>query len=295
MEKIFHIVDVFAEEKYSGNQLAVFVNGDLYSDGEMQRLARETNFSETTFIMPLASSGDTYRVRIFTPHEEIPFAGHPTLGTVYIIIKEILISRPGSIVLDLNAGKIPVSASYDSEGNIERLVMSQLEPSFGPVMEKTQAAKILGLTEEEIEDSLPVQEVSTGLPVIIAPLKSLDSVRRVRLDSGLLSGHFEKFNARGMLVFCPETYEKQNRLNVRAFFHHYGVPEDPATGSANGCLAGYLLKHRYFGADSFEISVEQGYEIERKSVLYLSASSDGGKFNIRVGGKVKHIACCRLV
>ena len=107
MERIFHIVDVFAEEKYAGNQLAVFVNGDLYSDGEMQRLARETNFSETTFIMPLASSGDMYRVRIFTPHEEIPFAGHPTLGTVYIIIKEILKSRPGSVLLDLNAGKIP--------------------------------------------------------------------------------------------------------------------------------------------------------------------------------------------
>lgn len=294
-ESIFYIVDVFAESRYAGNQLAVFLNGHLYSDREMQRLARETNFSETTFILPRESSGNTFKVRIFTPHQEVPFAGHPTLGTAYIIIRELLKKRVDSIVLDLKAGKIPVKAYYDSEGGLDRLVMQQLEPVFGEEMERSLAARILGLSEADLDENFPVREVSTGLPVIIAPLKNLEAARRVKVDADLFSSLFNSFKARGILVFSPETYEEKNALNVRGFFHHYGIPEDPATGSAGGCLAGYLVKHGYFGTDSIDISVEQGYEIDRKSVLHLSASLEGGSYNIHVGGKVVPIARCQLV
>ncbi|HBV97511.1 MAG: phenazine biosynthesis protein [Peptococcaceae bacterium BICA1-7] len=294
-ESSFYIVDVFAESRYSGNQLAVFVSGHLHSDGEMQKLARETNFSETTFIFPRESSGNTFRVRIFTPHQEVPFAGHPTLGTAYIIITELLKRPVDSIVLDLKAGKIPVAAYYDSEGSLDRLVMKQLEPVFGPELERTLSARILGLSEDDLDGNFPVQEVSTGLPVVIAPLKTLAAVQRIKVDAGLLASRFDSLSARGILVFSPETYETKNRLNVRAFFHHYGIPEDPATGSAGGCLAGYLARHRYFGAESFDITVEQGYEIGRKSVLHLAASLKGENYNIHVGGKVVPIARCQLV
>ncbi|MHB8156347.1 MAG: PhzF family phenazine biosynthesis protein, partial [Desulfocucumaceae bacterium] len=238
---------------------------------------------------------NTFKVRIFTPNEEVPFAGHPTLGTAYIIITELLKGNPESVVLDLKAGKITVRAYYDGAGKIEKLVMEQLEPSFGPVMEKSLAAKILGISASEIEDNFPVQEVSTGLPVIIAPLKTLESVRRVRVDSGLFYKQFESFDSRGILVFSPEAYRRENSLNVRAFFHHYGIPEDPATGSANGCLAGYLLKYRYFNKNSLDIKVEQGFEIGRKSILYLSGSLEGDKINIFVGGRVIPVARCELV
>lgn len=294
INSVFHIVDVFAEQKYQGNQLAVFMDGSLHSDEEMQRLAREINFSETTFIFPGESSGNIFRVRIFTPNEEVPFAGHPTLGTAYIIMREMLGGRSESIILDLKAGKVPVRAVYRDGGEIEKLVMKQIEPSFGPYMESELAASILGLSGEELEAFYPVQEVSTGLPFIIVPLKALDSVRRVKVDTRLFFKQFDRFKARGILVFCPQTYESKNTLNVRTFVDYFGIPEDPATGSANGCLAGYLLKYRYLGKDSIDISVEQGYEIGRKSILHLSGSVEDGRINVFIGGKVIPVARCKL-
>ncbi len=292
---VFHLLDVFAGQKYAGNQLAVFVNGHLHQDREMQMLAREINFSETTFIFPGQSSGETFKVRIFTPNEEVPFAGHPTLGTAYVIIRELMGGSPERVVLDLKAGLVPVKAVYGSGGEIDRLVMKQLPPSFGPVMDPSLAARILGLSVDEIDHRFPVQEVSTGLPVVVTPLKSLEAVRRVRVDAPLLSRQFDSFAARGILVFCPETYHRENQVNVRAFFHHFGVPEDPATGSANGCLAGYLMKHRYFGSGSLDIRAEQGYEMGRKSILHLSGSAAGDSMEIYVGGRVVPVARCQLV
>lgn len=292
---VFHMVDVFAGERFQGNQLAVFMNGHLYSDEEMQRLAREINFSETTFILPRESSGNTFKVRIFTPNQEIPFAGHPTLGTAYIILRELLGDCGDSVVLDLKAGQIPVRAVLGPDNSIEKMVMKQLEPAFGPIMDTSLAAGILSLPEDQIESGYPVQEVSTGLPTIIVPLKTIQSVRNVRVNTSLLFNQFDRFKSRGILVFCPETYERGNNLNVRAFFHYFGVPEDPATGSSNGCLAGYLLKYRYFGTDSIDVRAEQGYEIGRKSILHLSGSAEGGAINVFVGGKVVHVARCQLV
>lgn len=294
-DSVFHIVDVFAEERYQGNQLAVFMDGSLHTGEEMQRLAREINFSETTFIFPGESSGNTFKVRIFTPNEEVPFAGHPTLGTAYIIIREILGGRADSIILDLKAGKVPVSVVSGIGGSIDKLVMKQLEPSFGPVMEGGLAAGILGLPSDDIDTRFPVQEVSTGLPFVIVPLRTLDSVRRIQFNTGLFSQQFDSFNARGLLVFCPETYQSENQLNVRTFVDYFGIPEDPATGSANGCLAGYLLKYRYFGTDRIDLRVEQGYEIGRKSILHLSGSIVDNRIDIFVGGKVVPIARCTLV
>lgn len=291
----FYIVDVFAEEKYAGNQLAVFTQGHLYSDEEMLRLTREMNYSESTFIFPEESAGNTFKVRIFTPAQEVPFAGHPTLGTAYIIQKEFLKQPVPEIVLDLKVGKIPVAVTYDVAGQPENLQMKQVEPKFGCVLDAPTAAEILSLPLEAIDARFPVQEVSTGLPFLIVPLKKLQDIRSARVNLERFAQVFDRLEARAILVFCPETYEKESHLNVRVFVHYYGVPEDPATGSGNGCLTGYLVRHRYFGSDRIDIKVEQGYEIGRKSALRLLGNEEDGRVNVFVGGKVVPVARGQLL
>ncbi len=290
MEKrIYYIVDVFAEEKYAGNQLAVFLNGSVYSEKEMQQIAKEINFSETTFIMSDSLVGDSAPVRIFTPAEELPFAGHPTLGTAFIIQQEIICQPIPSLTLDLKIGKIPVTFKYvDNKPDI--LTMQQLEPTFGKVFKKDELCYVLNIDLSDIDDSFPIEEASTGMPDIIVPLKTLDAVKRCQIDTKKYYDLIKSLDSKAILVFAPETYHKENDLNVRMFANYFGVPEDPATGSANGALAGYLVKNRYFDTDKIDIRVEQGYEIGRPSLLYLSASESDGKIDIRVGGKVIKIA-----
>jgi len=285
----FYIVDVFAEEKYAGNQLAVIREAAALSDNEMQMITREMNYSETTFILSEEQRNGGYDVRIFTPAAEVPFAGHPTLGTAYIIQHEIMKEAAGTMILNLKIGQIPVtSGPGGKEKNI--LWMTQNEPTFGLTIERDSVAKVLGLDESEIDDRFAVQEVSTGLPFIIVPLKGLDAVKRVEVNKDECFKLIEKTQAKMILVFCPETYNQGNDLNVRVFCDYYGIPEDPATGSGNGCLAGYLAKHRYFGKDKIDIRVEQGYEINRPSLLYLRAANEQEKINVSVGGKVVMVA-----
>lgn len=286
----FFIVDVFAEEKYAGNQLAVFLDGRLYCDEEMQKLAREINFSETVFIFPENGAGRTVKARIFTPAAEVPFAGHPTMGAAYIIAREILTGYVDEVILELPVGRIPVSLTYDAVGNIEKLDMKQIEPSFGPMLDLNTAADILTASVAEIDGRFPSQEVSTGLPFLIIPMKNLAGVKSVQVDQEEMSKLFDRFEARAVLVFCPETYDRKNTLHVRVFAPHLGVYEDPATGSAGGCLAGYLMKYGFFGAGPIDITVEQGYEVGRPSLLRLVASMVDGQISVSVGGKVFLVA-----
>ena len=288
-KRIYYIVDVFAEEKYAGNQLAVFLNGSLYSDKEMQQIAKEINFSETTFIMADSIDGDSAPVRIFTPAEELPFAGHPTLGTAFIIQQEIIGEPIPSLTLDLKIGKILVTFNYvDNKPDI--LTMQQIEPTFGKVFKKEELCHVLNIDPNDIDDAFPIEETSTGMPDIMVPLKTLDAVKRCRIDTKKYYDLIENLDSKAIMVFVRETYFKENQLNVRMFANYFGVPEDPATGSSNGALAGYLIKNRYFDTDKINIRVEQGYEIDRPSLLYLKAEESDGKIDIRVGGKVVKIA-----
>ena len=289
-ERVFHIVDVFAEERYCGNQLAVFLDGHLYSDAEMQQLAKEMNFSETTFIFPHDSVDSRWRVRIFTPAVELPFAGHPTLGTAYIIARELMRTHIAEVTLDLNAGPIPVAIRYGADGGVERLTMRQLQPAFGPTLDATRLAPALGIGVDEIDTRYPIQEVSTGVPFLIVPIHRLATMQRIHVDAVQLAAAMAGRSAIGVLVFCPETYDPQHRLNVRVFVPDLSIAEDPATGSANGCLVAYLLQQGYLGAGPVDLQVEQGFEIGRNSILYLSGEVTEGHFNIRVGGQVQHIA-----
>jgi len=283
----FYIVDVFAEEKYAGNQLAVFRGGASLSSAEMQRLAREMNYSETTFILSETEREGGFDVRIFTPMEEIPFAGHPTIGTAHIIKKEIIQKKVEKVVLNLPVGQIPVTYPKGARG---LSWMKQIEPVFGQQFDPVLLANVLGLNPTEIDDRFPVEEVSTGLPFTIVPLKNLSALQKARVRLDQFMPLVQDAWAKGILIFCPEAHSQTNHISVRVFVDYFGIPEDPATGSGNGCLAGYLVKHRYWGQPAIEVCCEQGFEIGRPSFLYLKADEQDGKISIWVGGKAITVA-----
>ncbi|MDR9402718.1 MAG: PhzF family phenazine biosynthesis protein [Halothece sp. Uz-M2-17] len=287
----FYIVDVFAVDRYTGNQLAVFPEANQMRDRAMQELAKEINFSETTFITSSAYSDNSYDVRIFTPNQELPFAGHPTLGTAYMI-RETLMSAAeketfSQVTLNLKAGKIPVTWETTAKGE-EVLWMQQNAPQFGQTISSDQIAPVLNITEAEIDAKFPIQEVSTGLDFLIIPVKTLETLKKIQINLEAYYQLITSLQAKSLFVFCPETYSPENDLCARMFSDYLGVPEDPATGSANGCLAAYLVKHNFFANEEnmIQVRVEQGYEINRPSLLLLKVSPD----QIQVGGQIKLIA-----
>ncbi|MDP3058154.1 MAG: PhzF family phenazine biosynthesis protein [bacterium] len=290
MDRRFYIADVFAEKKYAGNQLAVIRDSRGLTDEELMLITREMNYSETTFLLSDEQEDDGgYNVRIFTPGEEVPFAGHPTLGTAYIIQQEIIKSEVEEVKLNLKIGQIPVKFSY-ANGKPDILWMTQKPPQFGTIIDSQEIARVLGIEVDDIDPRFPIQEATTGLPFIIVPLKSLKAVKSCQTDTKELIKLVEKYDAKNILVFSNETYNPENQINVRVFVDFLGIPEDPATGSANGALAGYLVKYRYFSTTKIDLRVEQGYEMKRESLLLLKAEERDGLIDVQVGGRVQMIA-----
>jgi trans-2,3-dihydro-3-hydroxyanthranilate isomerase len=285
----FFIVDVFAQEKYTGNQLAVFIVDPSVSAEQMQKIAKEMNYSETTFITSLEQHQGGYDVRIFTPKEEIPFAGHPTLGTAFVIYQEIIQKPIETIHLNFPVGQIPVNLYYQN-ASVDVLWMQQKQPTFHQTLAAADLANVLNLKVDDIDTRFPIQEVSTGLPFIIVPLKMLRALKSIKLNKDKYFDLIQTMTAKAILAFCPETYHAENDLSVRVFVEYFGIPEDPATGSANGCLAGYLLQYAYFGKESIDLKVEQGYEIDRPSLLLLKAEKKEETIDVFVGGKVISVA-----
>lgn len=285
----FYIVDVFAEEKLAGNQLAVINPADSLNPVTMQRIAKEMNFSETAFITSSGVRDKGYDVRIFTPEKEVPFAGHPALGTAFVIQKKIEKKRIDKILLNLGVGQIPVVLQW-KDNQVDTLWMKQKAPIFGQEFGQEEWAEMLGLSPEDFEENYPICEVSTGAFCFIVPLKSLDAVKRAKIDLNKFDGYINTTEAKVVLIFAGETYNKDNDLNVRFFAHYLGVPEDPATGSANGCLAAYLVKYEYFGKNKIDIKVEQGLEIGRPSRLFLRSEVKDGVIDASVGGRVFMVA-----
>ncbi len=300
----FYQVDVFAEKKYAGNQLAVVRDAAGLSDQSMQEIAREMNFSETTFILNDRENSGGYEVRIFSLEQELPFAGHPTLGTAFIIQQFIIKENVPDVRLNLKVGQIPVLFSYENE-RPGILWMKQVSPRFGRTFDLEEVTRALNISPGQVNTNYPVQEVSTGLPFIIVPLKDLEAVKSCSVDNFGYLNLIDRAEAKSILVFCPETYNPQNQINARMFDQYHGIAEDPATGSANGCLAAYLVKHRFFDTTKIDLRVEQGYEIGRPSLLLIRAHEEEGEFNansgieesisISVGGKVIMVAHGELV
>jgi trans-2,3-dihydro-3-hydroxyanthranilate isomerase len=192
------------------------------------------------------------------------------------------------VVLNLKVGPIPVTFQEEKNGTISW--MKQVSPEFGGNIDVDTIAKVLGLRRSEIDERFPVEEVSTGLPHIIVPLKSLDSLKLTHINKDKYFDLIKNTWAKPILILCPESHRALNDISVRMFADCYGISEDPATGSGNGCLAAYLVKHRYWGKNEIDIRSEQGYEINRPSLLYLKAQEINSQIDVRVGGKSITIA-----
>ena len=280
----FMILDVFSSGKYTGNQLAVVMAGEDMTDLQMQAIAQEMNYSETTFITG-GSLEHGFNVRIFTPTSEVPFAGHPVLGTSYVAATELSEGTPEAVSLNLEAGKFDVTIEY-SNNLPDLLTMRQKPPEFGQVFSKSLVARVLGLDDFEIDGRYPVEEVSTGLPFMVIPVAGLDPMRRISLKTLEYYELINDITPKALLCFCVGAVSSENHVHVRMFAPHYGITEDPATGSGGGALAAYILKHGVLGEGPVQVRAEQGVEIARPSILELWAEMEGnGIITVRVGGK----------
>lgn len=283
----FFFTDVFTEKRYGGNPLATFILCDSLNSADMQRIAQELNFSETTFITSLHPRQGGYDVRIFTPKTEIDFAGHPCLGTAHVL-RNHLMKYPANTLL-LNLARTQVSVRFDVQESKQILWFQQSESLFGPPLDPSELLNILGLEREDLAPDLPIEAVSTGFPHCIVPLKNLASLKKARIDQQAYARFTGYSWAKNILVFSPEAYESHQDLAVRVFAGYYGVDEDPATGSGNACLAAYLFKHRAQGTE-LNLSVGQGHELGRPSQLYLKARQHQRQTLIQIGGQVVDVA-----
>ncbi|RPJ28160.1 MAG: PhzF family phenazine biosynthesis protein, partial [Planctomycetaceae bacterium] len=246
------------------------------------------------FILSDTPRDGGYDVRIFTPAAEVPFAGHPTLGTAYIIRQEILRQPIRQVNLNLKVGQIPVRFDRQSDGR-DILWMTPKEATFGEVLNIGELAPLLTIAGADIDTDFPIQSVSTGLPFILLPLRSLEAVRRAGVVRDKWLDWVRDRPAKMLFVFCRQTVDPANDIHARAFADYYGIVEDPATGSANSCFAAYLVKHRYLDTDQIDARVEQGYEIGRPSLIYLRARRSSERIEVNVGGKVVPIAKAELI
>lgn len=278
----FYIVDCFAEEKYQGNELLVVKTDRPVTDEEQQKIAREINFSETAFILSDKQADGGYDVRIWTPNVgEVPFAGHPTLGTAHVIRHCYEGGGNDSVKLNLKVGQIPIAVTEDG------MTMSQNPPVFGDIMQKQEIAEVFGISTEDIDEKYPVQWVSTGLEAVIVPLKSRRALSEIKMDRPA----FERYIERHPKNYCNHLFfvgMGNNTLAARCMMEDY--VEDPATGSANGDLAGYLLKHNWFGIQDVRYTVVQGEDMGRKSILHVHASRKYEDWIIEVGGNCYIVA-----
>ena len=286
MDTEFFIVDVFAEQKYTGNQLAVITDAEGLDAETMQSIAAEMAYSETTFVTGVRKAG-VWPVRIFTPVEEIPFAGHPTLGTAAVIRAELAAGNPDELTLGLGVGEIPVTVRLEDDR--ELFWMRQREPSFGTELTHEQAAAVLGLEPDAVDTDWPVQVVSTGLPTVIVPLTRRDALADIELNRARYRELTEATGTKLVFAFCSEPRNPANDVVARMFAPALGVDEDPATGSATGCLGAYLARYEYFGSPAVTARVEQGYELGRPSLLFIEAR-DTGRVDVAVGGEVRDVA-----
>lgn len=279
----FHILDVFATRPLEGNQLAVVGNAGDLSTEEMQAIALETNYSETTFITGPERSDGSFPVRIFTPASELPFAGHPTLGTAWLIRHQICDGAPDRVVLSLGVGQIPVT--FDGPSVDDRGYLLGPQASFGESFSAELVAGALGLRPSDIATDSPSQSVTAGIDFVIVPLSSAEALSRARLDLEAWRPLAERGFKPCAYLFCHQPFDPVNDLSARLFFDANGVREDPATGSATNAVGHYLLHHGLF-PEPFEVRIEQGVQMGRPSELIVRGRKLANGNEVLVGGRV---------
>jgi trans-2,3-dihydro-3-hydroxyanthranilate isomerase len=285
-------LDVFTQMPLAGNPLAIFNDARGLNDGDMQALAREMNLSETTFIFPRDAATEARegkKVRIFTVETELPFAGHPTLGTaLYLYASDSNQTKPAEITLDLKAGKIPVRFTANSENASRNRVdgqvfgeMRQRDPEFGSALSRDEVARVIGVAVDEIPSEWPVQPISTGLTFTIVPFRNRQTLSDLKFSYAQAAEFLKNTGANFFYFLCPERREGGLEARARMFF--YGG-EDPATGSAAGCAASWMVQHGVAKSDE-QVLIRQGIECRRPSEMYVRATHEGERVtDVRAGG-----------
>ena len=277
--------DVFTSRAFEGNPLAVYPDARGLNDDQMQAIAREMNLSETTFIFPRDAGMEKergVRVRIFTVQEELPFAGHPTLGTAFALRGN---SGAPEVRLELNVGPIPVTFE-DTPGQPSFGEMTQKDPEFGATHDRAKIADVTGIPLADIAGDVPVQTVSTGVPFTILPLRTLEAAQRLRLNLVRSLEYLSVSGSKFFFCVCRETVDPTARLHARMIFYN---GEDPATGSAAGCAAAWMVAHGVAKPDE-RVLIEQGVEMKRPSRIFVRASRRNDRVvNVRVGGNVVEV------
>ena len=278
-------LDVFSNRLFEGNPLAVFLDGRGLSDEEMQALAREMNLSETTFILPREAAVEDargVRVRIFTVQEELPFAGHPTLGTAFQLRGS---TGMREVALDLNVGKVPVRFE-EKPGQPVFGEMTQIDPKFGERHDREAVVRACGLVDGDIDPSLPIETVSTGVAYTVVPIRGLKIMSTLHVDMRGSQEYLDRSEGKFFYFVCRETVDPAAKLHARMMFYN---GEDPATGSAAGCAAAWMVAHEVARADE-RVLIEQGVEMKRPSRIFVRASrKDDRVVNVRVGGNVVEV------
>ncbi len=278
-------VDVFTDRALTGNALAVFLDGRGLSTDQMQALARETNFSETTFVLPgewAAEKEKGVRVRIFTVQEELPFAGHPTLGTAFVLRGQ---SGAAEVRLALNVGIVPVR--FEERPGLPVFgEMTQKNPEFGATHDSHAVAQITGLSPADFDDSVPLRTVSTGVAFTIVALRSLHTLKSLRFDVHRAAEYLARAGGQFFYFVCRETVDPKARLHARMLLYN---GEDPATGSAAGCCSAWMVAHGVAASDE-QVLIEQGLEMHRPSCIFVRATKrDNQVINVRVGGNCAEV------
>ena len=278
-------LDVFTSNPLEGNQLAVFTDASGLNTDQMQAVAREMNYSETTFVIPREfeeTKEKGHRVRIFTVNEELPFAGHPTLGTAWALRG---IAGADEIVLDLNVGKVPVRFSQQNGQPFGE--MRQRDPEFGQTHSREELGRAIGLKTEDFADDVPIHTVSTGLSFVIVPIKRLSTLQKLSFAYGNAVEYLSKTDGKFLYFVSRETVDPKARLHARMIFYN---GEDPATGSAAGTAAAWMVKYGVAKSDE-RVLIEQGIEARRPSRIFVRADRNGDRVvNVRVGGQAVEVA-----
>jgi len=294
----YYLVDVFTSLKYGGNQLAVFIDYDnKVSDKNMLDIAKELNYPEITFIKK-NHNNEKFDVRIFTPEYEVPFAGHPSLGTAFIISKYLLPKPKENITLNLKHSEIAIHLSSIDNLDKSNFIMTQAQPEFISTYKHQQITDGLGIDSNTLNKQKPIEEISTGLPYIIIPIISLEKMNQIKIESQkviefLIQNKKHKTNSStglttSLFFTTEETFEKHNDFNTRMFcIENEQLIEDAATGSANGCFLAYLLKNE---PTEISVTTEQGFQMDRKSYINLEGKLKNNKYTLKIGGQVVDIS-----
>jgi len=297
--------DVFTDRKFCGNPLAVFPEAEGITDDQMMKIAREMNLSETVFVLKPESDEVLRRLRIFTPMREIPFAGHPIVGTWTALALEGVVPLPDGgngwkrIFHEVGIGILPVDIEFEN-GKPVQVVMTQgtfqIIKEIDDAHEQAEVARALGIAREDLDESLPIQVITTGLSCLAVPIRSLADLRDIRVDATLLADIYTRHGGTGCHAFARETMEVgASRAHARFFAPADNIPEDPATGSACGALGGYLVHHGGLSLEPedgrYKFVIEQGDFIHRPSRINLDVKGQPGKVEeVKVGGQAVLVA-----